>query len=152
MILIGIYLRNVIVFVYFLVGYCLSESTLKYPIMMIGQCSKDCWIIVWKLCRILEIEHEWVLYTHIIYIDFHVLVLKVDAIYSEPSLGFVLKESKCMCMSYIIINPWPSWIEIYEYFDESINLWTFIDAWCILVFTRHKIWDIWRLWSWLMSS
>jgi hypothetical protein len=59
--------------------------------------------------------------------------------YSKPSLVVVLKESKCMCMPYIIINPWPSWIEIYEYFDEFINVGTSIDAWCILVFRRHKI-------------
>jgi hypothetical protein len=46
------------------------------------------------------------LYTHIqYYITFRVLVLKVVAIYFEPSLVIVLKESKCMCMSYIIINP-----------------------------------------------
>ncbi len=38
-----------------------------------------------------------------------------------------------------------SWIEIHEYFDEFINFCTFIDAWCIFVFIRHKIWDIWRL-------
>jgi hypothetical protein len=25
-----------------------------------------------------------------------------------------LKELKCICISYIIINPWPLWIEIYE--------------------------------------
>jgi hypothetical protein len=26
---------------------------------------------------------------------------------------------------------------------------TFVDAWCILV-SINKIWNIWRLWSWLM--
>jgi len=35
---------------------------------MIGQCSKECWIIVWKLFKNVEVEHEWVLYTHIIYV------------------------------------------------------------------------------------
>jgi hypothetical protein len=60
-------------------------------------------------------------YTHLQFIYFHVLVLKVIAIYSKPSLFIVLKESKCMCMSYIIINPCPLCIEIYEYFDEFIN-------------------------------
>jgi len=112
----------------------------------------DCWIIVWRLFRNVEIEHEWTLYTHTICIVFHVLTLKVVAIYYEASFVIILKEYKCMCMSYIIINPWPLWIEIYEYFDELINLCTFVDAWCILIFVKHKIWDIWRLWSWLMSS
>jgi hypothetical protein len=127
-------------------------STLKSPIMMIGQCLGDCWIIIWRFFRVVKIEHGWVLYTHTICIVFHVLRLKVNTIYFEPSLVIVLKESKCMCMSHIIINPWPSWIEIYEYFNEFINLCTYVDAWCIFVFIRHKIWDIWRLRSWLMSS
>jgi hypothetical protein len=61
--------------------------------MMIGQNSKDCWIIVWRLFKNVEIEHEWDLYTHTIYIVFHVLILKVDAIYFEPSLVIVLKET-----------------------------------------------------------
>jgi hypothetical protein len=55
--------------------------------------------------------------------------------YFEPS-QVVLKESKCMCMSHIIINTWLSWIEIYEYFDEFINLCTLVDVWCILVFIK----------------
>ncbi len=78
------------------------------------------------------------LYTHILYIAFCVLILKVAIIYYEPSVVIVWKEFKCMCMSYIIINPWPSWIEIYEYFNEFINLCAYVDAWCILVFIRHK--------------
>jgi hypothetical protein len=82
--------------------------------MMIGQCWGECWIIIWKLFRNVETKHEWTLYTHIICIPFHVLILKV-VMYFEPLLIIVLKESKCMCMSYIIINLWPSWIEIYEY-------------------------------------
>jgi high-affinity Fe2+/Pb2+ permease len=69
--------------------------------------------------------------THIICVTFCVLVLKV--VVFKPSLVVVLKESKCMCMSYIIINPHLLWIEIYEYFDEFINLCIFVDAWCILV-------------------
>ncbi len=44
-------------------------------------------------------------YNIYIYIDFHVLVLKVVIIYLEPSLVIVLKESKCMCMSDFVINP-----------------------------------------------
>jgi hypothetical protein len=95
--------------------------------MMIGQCLRYCWIIVWKLFRNGEIEHEWTLYTHTICIAFSVLILKV-VIYFEPSLVIVLKESKCMCMSCIIINPWPSWSEVFEYFNEFINLCTFVDA------------------------
>ncbi len=43
-------------------------STLKSLMMMIGQCSKECWIIVWKLFRNVKVEHEWILYTHIIYV------------------------------------------------------------------------------------
>jgi hypothetical protein len=82
-------------------GWLLSfrMSTLKSPIMMIGQCSRDSWIIVWRLFRNVEIEHEWALYTHTIYIVFRVLILKIDAIYYEPSPIIILKESKCMCMS-----------------------------------------------------
>ncbi len=38
------------------------------------------------------------LYT--ICIDFHVLILKVDVIYFEPSLVIVLKEFKCMCVCH----------------------------------------------------
>jgi hypothetical protein len=67
------------------------------------------------------------LYTHT-YVFFNVLILKIVVIYYEPSLVIVLKECRWMCMSYIIINPWPSWIEIYEYFDEFINVCTSIDA------------------------
>jgi len=79
---------------------------------------------------------------------FCVLILKFVAIYNKLSQIIVLKESNCMCMSYIIINPWPSWIEIY---DEFINLCTSIDACCILVSMRNNIWNIWKLWSWLIS-
>jgi hypothetical protein len=68
---------------------------------------------------------------------FHVLILKFVVIYYEPSLVIVLKECKCMCMSYIIINPWPSWIEIYECFNEFINLCTYVDAQCIIISMRH---------------
>jgi len=96
--------------------------------MMIGQCSGDCWIIVWIFFKNVEIEHEWALYTHTICIAFHVLILKVVVRYYEPSLVIVLKEFKCMCISYIIINPWPSWIEIYKYFNDFINLYTFVDV------------------------
>jgi uncharacterized membrane protein len=72
MILSGNYPWNVIVLVYFLVDYCFFRmSTLKSPIMMIGQCSKDYWIIIWRLFRNVEFEHEWTLYTHTIYF-FHV--------------------------------------------------------------------------------
>jgi hypothetical protein len=54
---------------------------------------------------------------HIIYI-FCVLVLKVATIYFEPS-----------------------WIEIYEYFNEFIIFCTFVDAWFFLVFIRHKTFE-----------
>jgi hypothetical protein len=133
-VLIEIYAWNIYI------GWILSFriSTLESPIMMIGQCLGDCWIIVWRLFKNVEIEHEWVQYTHTIYITFHVLVLKVDVIYFKRSLVIILKESKCMFMSYIIINPWPSWIEIYVYFDEFINLCTSVDAWCIIVSIKHN--------------
>jgi hypothetical protein len=36
-------------------------------------------------------------YIHIQYVFFYVLILKVAAIYSEPSLVIVLNEFKCMC-------------------------------------------------------
>ncbi len=89
-------------------------STLIFFIMMIGQCLGECWIIVWRLFRNVKIEHEWALYTHTICIAFCVLIFKFFDIYPEPSLIIVLKELKCICISYIIINPWPLWIEIYE--------------------------------------
>jgi hypothetical protein len=120
---------------YFFLVFSFKMLTLKSPIMMIGQCSWDYWIIVWRLFKNVEIEHEWTLYTHTIYIAFRVLILKVAIIYFEPSLVIVLKESKCMCMSYITINPWPSWIEIYEYFNEFINL---CICWCIMYFCFYK--------------
>jgi ABC-type polysaccharide/polyol phosphate export permease len=49
--------------------------------------------MVWRLFRNVNFEHEWALYKHIIYIAFCVLVLKVVAIYLEPSLIIILKES-----------------------------------------------------------
>ncbi len=52
---------------------------------------------------------------------FHVLILKIVVIYSKPSLIIAVRKSKCMCMLYNIINPW---IEIYECFNEFINLCT----------------------------
>jgi hypothetical protein len=51
----------------------------------------------------------------------------------------VLKESKCMCILHIIINSLTPWIEVYEYFDEFINLCTLVDAWCIIVSIKYKI-------------
>jgi hypothetical protein len=108
--------------------------TLKFPIMMIGQCLGNRWI--WRLFRNVEIEHEWALYTHTICTDFHECTNCCYIFWI--SLIIVLKKSKCMCMSYIIINPWPSWIEIYEYLDEFINLYTFVDAWCILISIKHR--------------
>jgi hypothetical protein len=111
-----------------------------------------CWIIIWSVLKNVETEDEWALYTHTICFFFCVLILKVVAIFYEPSLVIILKKFKCMCMSYIIINPWLSWIEIYEYFNEFINLCTTIDARSIFVFIRHRIWDIWKLWSCLTSS
>jgi hypothetical protein len=36
---------------------------------------------------------------------FGVLILKVVVIFYEPSLVIILKKIKCMCMSYIVINP-----------------------------------------------
>ncbi len=68
-------------------------STLKSPIMMIGQCSGECWIKVWKLFRNVKNEHEWASYTHTICIIFHVLILKVGIICSEPSLVIVLSST-----------------------------------------------------------
>ncbi len=110
MILSGIYAWNIIVLGFFFFGwlFIFKMLTLKSPIMMIGQCSRVYWIIVWRLFKNVKLEHEWALYTHTIYIVFRVLVLKVVTIYYEPSLIIVLKESKCMCHTYIIINPWPS--------------------------------------------
>jgi hypothetical protein len=46
-------------------------------------------------------------YTQTICIIFCVLILKVVTIYYEPSLVIILKEFKCICMSYIITNDAP---------------------------------------------
>ncbi len=121
-------------------------STLKSPIMMIGQCSKKCWIIIWSL---FSRNWTWMNFMHTYNMYFFCVLILNDVIYYEPSLVIVLKESKCMYMSYIIINPWPSWIEIFEYLDEFINLCTYIDVWCIFVSIKHNIWNVWGLWSWL---
>jgi hypothetical protein len=133
--------------------YCfLKYSTLKSFNIMIRQCFSDCSIIFWSFLKNVKIKNEWALYTHTICIVFRVLSLKVIIMYYELLLVITFKESKCMCMSYIIINPWPSWIETYEYLNKFIKLCTSIDVWCICVFIRHNIWDIWKLWSWLMYS
>jgi hypothetical protein len=130
--LIWTYPWNLIILVYFFPWLLsLRMSTLKSPIMMIEQCLGECWIIIWSLLKNVKTEYEWALYTHTICIIFHVLILKVDVIYSKPYFFIILKESKCICMSYNIINPWPSWIELHEYFDEFINLCTSIVAWWI---------------------
>ncbi len=64
--LIGIYqFDNSCLFFGWLLPFKMSTS--KSPIMMIGQCSGNCWIIVWGLFKNVEIEHEWTLYTHTIY-------------------------------------------------------------------------------------
>jgi hypothetical protein len=55
-------------------------STLKSPIMLIGQCLRECWIIIWSLFKNEKIKHEGTLYTHTICISFCVLILKVFAI------------------------------------------------------------------------
>jgi hypothetical protein len=137
----------------YLHDYCfLRYSTLKYLNIMIRQCFSDCSIIFWIFLRNVKIENEWTLYTHTICIVFHVLILKVITMCSELLLVVTFKKSKCMCVSYIIINLWPSWIETYEYLDEFINLCTSINVWCIWVFIKHKTWNIWRLWSWSTSS
>ncbi len=47
---------------------------------MIGQCLRECWIIVWRLFKNVETKHEWTLYTHTICIGFCVLILKVTII------------------------------------------------------------------------
>ncbi len=56
----------------FFFGWLLSfrMPTLKSPIMMIGQCWGDSWIIVWILFKYVEIEHEWTLYTPTILLFF----------------------------------------------------------------------------------
>jgi hypothetical protein len=78
------------------------------------------------------------LYTHTICISFRVLTLKV-VMYFEPSL-VGLNKLKCMCISYIIINPWLfAWIEIYEYFDEFINLFESVNAWCIFISMKRNV-------------
>ncbi len=51
--------------------------TLKSPIMMIGQCLRKCWIIIWSLFTNVKIEDEWAPYTHTICLAFHVLILKL---------------------------------------------------------------------------
>jgi hypothetical protein len=95
--------------------------------------------LYFEALRNVKIENEWALYTHTICISFCVLLLKIIVMCFGLLLVVTFKESKCMCMSYIIINPRPSWIETYEYLDEFINLCTSIDVWCICVFIKHKM-------------
>jgi hypothetical protein len=101
-------------------------STLKSPNIMIGQCFSDYSIIFWIFLRNVQIEHEWTLYTHTIYIFFCVLILKFIVMYYEPLLVVTLKESKCMCMSYVINNPWSSWIETYECYAHQLMCGVFL--------------------------
>jgi hypothetical protein len=102
-ILIGIYPWNIIVF---FLAWLLSfkMSTLKSSIMMIKQHLGDYWIIVWKLFKIVEIEHEWTLYTHTICIAFCVLILKFATIYFKPSLIIVLK---IFYVATLALGSWP---------------------------------------------
>jgi hypothetical protein len=111
MIIISIYPWNLIVF-FFAWLFFSKMSTLKPPKIMIAQSLKECWFIIQRLFKNVKIKQKWTLYTHMICFSFLVLILKV----------VVLKNSKRICMSYIIINPWLSWIEICEYFDEFINV------------------------------
>ncbi len=97
--LIGIYPWNLIIPIYFLFGYYLFKCQDKnLPILMIKQCSGECWIIVWKLFRNVKIEHEWALYTHTICFSFWFINIK-NCYYTfwTKSLVIVLKEFKCMC-------------------------------------------------------
>jgi hypothetical protein len=118
-------------------------KTLKSSKMMVRQCFGQCWIIFWTIFNNVNTKHTCIAYC--------VLILKV-IMYFEPLVVVVLKESKFICMSYIIINPWPSWIETYKYFNEFINVCTSCHKWFIFVFTKQKMWGIWKLWSWLMFS
>lgn len=74
-------------------------------------------------------------------------VLNIVAMYSKPLLILVREQFKCMCILYIINNPWPSWIERYGYFVSFIYLWAWIHVWCTLDSIRHKIWYICKLQS-----
>ncbi len=51
---------------------------------------------------------------------FCVLILKVAFIYFEPSLVIDLKESMCMCIGYIIINPCDHYG--LKYMNTSMNI------------------------------
>jgi hypothetical protein len=57
----------------------------------------------------------------------------------EPSIVVVLKESKFICMSYIISNPWPSWIETCKCFNEFINVCTSCHKWFIFVYKTKDV-------------
>jgi len=46
-----------------------------------------------------------------------------------------------MYVIHIIINPCPSWIEIYKYFDVFYFLCMSIDAWCIFVSIKYDAFE-----------
>jgi len=61
------------------------------------------------------------------------LILKV-VIYFEPSLIIILKEFKCMCMSYIIIMTIMNWnILILQWIYKFVHI-----CWCMVYYCFYK--------------
>ncbi len=132
MILIWIYPWNLIVLVYFFHGGCFFIVNIKIS------CYDDYTMFKKTLNYNLKLAYKkrtWMssIHTNNMYF-FHVLILKIFVIYSKPSLIIVLRKSKCMCMSYNIINPQ---IEIYEWFNE-LKVCAHV-YWCIVYFCFYKI-------------
>jgi hypothetical protein len=145
MILIWIYPWNYYYYYYCMIFFS-KMSTLKPPKIMIRQSLKECWFIIQRFFLNVKIKQKWTLYTHMICLYFLVSILKVVDMYYEPSLIVMLKNSECICMSYIIINPWLSWIEICEYFDEFIFVHI---CWCMIRMIHVFVYDQWTFYiSW----
>jgi len=65
--------------------------------MMIRQCSKDYWITLWRLFRNVEIEHEWALYTHTIYMPCYFASIQemindywINKIYNKKTIAYFI--------------------------------------------------------------
>jgi len=103
-------------------------STLKPPKIMIGQSLKECWFMIQRLFKNVKIKQKWTLYTHMICFSFLVSILKVVAMYYEPSLVVVLKNpSVYVCHTSSLTHSCHG----LKYVNTLMNLYlcTFVDAW-----------------------
>jgi hypothetical protein len=68
---------------------------------MIGQCSRECWITIWRLLQNIKTKYEWALYTKVVCITFHVLIWKIITMYSKPLVVVVVKP----CSRWVAFDP-----------------------------------------------